>query len=234
MTPAESEDALSRKQKKKMKARQKRRSNKDDPEQRADEGEGEDDEDDRTEEASAPSATTTPPPPPAPSNGGDETASSIATDDDDDETKAAAAATTPAPRTNFDVDFVDYVDESQLAPIMALVDRDLSEPYSIFTYRYFVHNWPEVGCSPRPLAVDSNSTRPRARLRAARFIAMTTTRTADRAPTRLPPCARHAPLSPTASPLPLPPPPPRARVPPPPLTRALSSACWRSRATRKS
>jgi hypothetical protein len=25
---------------------------------------------------------------------------------------------------------------------MAMVDKDLSEPYSVFTYRYFLHNWP--------------------------------------------------------------------------------------------
>eukprot|EP00624_Nannochloropsis_granulata_P005163 evm.model.NODE_3640_length_4143_cov_23.699493.2 len=27
---------------------------------------------------------------------------------------------------------------------MALVDRDLSEPYSIFTYRYFLCGWPDL------------------------------------------------------------------------------------------
>ncbi|CAM9737138.1 unnamed protein product [Ascophyllum nodosum] len=27
---------------------------------------------------------------------------------------------------------------------MSLVDGDLSEPYSIFTYRYFLHNWPNL------------------------------------------------------------------------------------------
>lgn len=37
---------------------------------------------------------------------------------------------------------VEYQDERQLSDIMSLVDRDLSEPYSIFTYRYFLHNWP--------------------------------------------------------------------------------------------
>lgn len=40
------------------------------------------------------------------------------------------------------VRLVEYEDERQLSDIMALVDRDLSEPYSIFTYRYFLHNWP--------------------------------------------------------------------------------------------
>jgi peptide alpha-N-acetyltransferase len=42
-----------------------------------------------------------------------------------------------------DVEYVDYKDESMLADIQALVARDLSEPYSIFTYRYFLHNWPQ-------------------------------------------------------------------------------------------
>jgi GNAT superfamily N-acetyltransferase len=27
---------------------------------------------------------------------------------------------------------------------MELIDRDLSEPYSIFTYRYFVRQWPQL------------------------------------------------------------------------------------------
>ncbi len=36
-----------------------------------------------------------------------------------------------------------YRDESQLIPMMALIAKDLSEPYSIFTYRHFVHGWPE-------------------------------------------------------------------------------------------
>lgn len=42
------------------------------------------------------------------------------------------------------VELVEYEDERQLDGIMSLVDRDLSEPYSIFTYRYFLHNWPNL------------------------------------------------------------------------------------------
>ena len=42
------------------------------------------------------------------------------------------------------VEWVEYVDESQLPEVMTLVDNDLSEPYSIFTYRYFVRNWPQL------------------------------------------------------------------------------------------
>jgi peptide alpha-N-acetyltransferase len=40
--------------------------------------------------------------------------------------------------------YVDYKDESLLPEIQILVAHDLSEPYSIFTYRYFLHNWPEL------------------------------------------------------------------------------------------
>lgn len=37
-----------------------------------------------------------------------------------------------------------YKDERKLADIMGLITKDLSEPYSIYTYRYFIHNWPEL------------------------------------------------------------------------------------------
>lgn len=35
-------------------------------------------------------------------------------------------------------------DAASLPQIMRLVEKDLSEPYSIFTYRYFVLGWPEL------------------------------------------------------------------------------------------
>eukprot|EP00798_Chlamydomonas_sp_ICE-L_P020406 gene20406-27186_t len=35
-------------------------------------------------------------------------------------------------------------DETDLPTIMHLIDNELSEPYSIFTYRYFLHNWPNL------------------------------------------------------------------------------------------
>ncbi|CAI2354088.1 unnamed protein product [Caenorhabditis sp. 36 PRJEB53466] len=38
---------------------------------------------------------------------------------------------------------VQYKDETQIGDIMRLITKDLSEPYSIYTYRYFLHNWPE-------------------------------------------------------------------------------------------
>ena len=37
-----------------------------------------------------------------------------------------------------------YNNETDLPAIMELIDKDLSEPYSIFTYRYFLHQWPHL------------------------------------------------------------------------------------------
>ena len=35
-----------------------------------------------------------------------------------------------------------YVDENEMPAISELIARDLSEPYSIYTYRYVINNWP--------------------------------------------------------------------------------------------
>ena len=37
-----------------------------------------------------------------------------------------------------------YSSESSLPAIMQLVQKDLSEPYSVFTYRFFVNRWPQL------------------------------------------------------------------------------------------
>lgn len=42
------------------------------------------------------------------------------------------------------VTFIQYESELQLPDIMRLMKADLSEPYSIYTYRYFIHNWPNL------------------------------------------------------------------------------------------
>jgi len=39
---------------------------------------------------------------------------------------------------------VSYRGEEQLPGIMALIEKDLSEPYSVYTYRYFINNWPHL------------------------------------------------------------------------------------------
>ena len=43
-----------------------------------------------------------------------------------------------------DISYVQYESELQMPDIMKLIQKDLSEPYSIYTYRYFIHNWPHL------------------------------------------------------------------------------------------
>lgn len=40
--------------------------------------------------------------------------------------------------------YISYESEHQMPDIMKLIQKDLSEPYSIYTYRYFIHNWPHL------------------------------------------------------------------------------------------
>ncbi|RUS85493.1 hypothetical protein EGW08_006769 [Elysia chlorotica] len=42
------------------------------------------------------------------------------------------------------IEYVVYESEKQMPDIMRLITKDLSEPYSIYTYRYFIHNWPKL------------------------------------------------------------------------------------------
>ena len=48
------------------------------------------------------------------------------------------------------VTFTQYESELQLPHIMRLMKAGLSEPYSIYTYRYFIHNWPNLCFLVRP------------------------------------------------------------------------------------
>ena len=41
-----------------------------------------------------------------------------------------------------EIKIVPYSSELQMPAIMRLIKEDLSEPYSIYTYRYFIYNWP--------------------------------------------------------------------------------------------
>ncbi|KAJ1976408.1 N-alpha-acetyltransferase 30 [Dimargaris xerosporica] len=50
-------------------------------------------------------------------------------------------ASTHSPPTN--VQFVRYENEAQLPGIQQVVGSSLSEPYPIFTYRYFLVHWPQ-------------------------------------------------------------------------------------------
>lgn len=42
------------------------------------------------------------------------------------------------------IDYLEYENELQMPDIIRLIQKDLSEPYSIYTYRYFIHNWPKL------------------------------------------------------------------------------------------
>ncbi|KAF8938945.1 N-alpha-acetyltransferase 30, NatC catalytic subunit-like protein [Dissophora ornata] len=42
------------------------------------------------------------------------------------------------------IDYVSYESEHQLQGMITLIENDLSEPYSIYTYRYFLHQWPKL------------------------------------------------------------------------------------------
>lgn len=42
------------------------------------------------------------------------------------------------------LEYIVYESELQMPDIMRLITKDLSEPYSIYTYRYFIHNWPKL------------------------------------------------------------------------------------------
>lgn len=43
-----------------------------------------------------------------------------------------------------EVEYMQYSSEEVLQGIIDLISLDLSEPYSIFTYRYFINNWPQL------------------------------------------------------------------------------------------
>lgn len=50
----------------------------------------------------------------------------------------------PGPDQSHGICYVRYESELQMPWIMRLITKDLSEPYSIYTYRYFIHNWPQL------------------------------------------------------------------------------------------
>ncbi|XP_051263971.1 N-alpha-acetyltransferase 30 [Dicentrarchus labrax] len=49
-----------------------------------------------------------------------------------------------AEEDSYGIRYVRYESELQMPWIMRLITKDLSEPYSIYTYRYFIHNWPQL------------------------------------------------------------------------------------------
>ncbi|KAF2670995.1 acyl-CoA N-acyltransferase [Microthyrium microscopicum] len=72
---------------------------------------------------------------------------------------AMSITATPAvggPQSDATVQYMQYTNEMEpqyLEAIRKLIGRDLSEPYSIYVYRYFLFNWPDL-CW---LALDDNT-----------------------------------------------------------------------------
>lgn len=58
---------------------------------------------------------------------------------DDDSGSSSSSSSSPS-----QIEYVSYESELQMPDIMRLIQKDLSEPYSIYTYRYFIHNWPKL------------------------------------------------------------------------------------------
>ncbi|KAE8232463.1 hypothetical protein CF326_g2504 [Tilletia indica] len=50
----------------------------------------------------------------------------------------------PDPDVEYDIELVNYRGECDLAAIIALIEKELSEPYLIYTYRYFLNEWPHL------------------------------------------------------------------------------------------
>ncbi|CAD7966249.1 unnamed protein product [Amoebophrya sp. A120] len=59
-------------------------------------------------------------------------------------TGAGAPAATASSTTDKEIHYIPYRGEDDLSELIALIEKDLSEPYSVFTYRFFVNNWPEL------------------------------------------------------------------------------------------
>lgn len=58
---------------------------------------------------------------------------------------SSAVSTLPAPSPGGPaIHLCPYVGESQLPSLIALVAPQLSEPYSVFTYRFFLEGWPQL------------------------------------------------------------------------------------------
>jgi hypothetical protein len=55
-----------------------------------------------------------------------------------------AALSSEGGYVNGDIRYALYRGEMDLPGMAALFAKDLSEPYSVFTYRYFVHQWPHL------------------------------------------------------------------------------------------
>jgi len=57
----------------------------------------------------------------------------------------AQPAVLPAGTELKNIEFINYRTEAEHLPLVQrLCEQNLSEPYSVFTYRYFINNWPDL------------------------------------------------------------------------------------------
>lgn len=63
-------------------------------------------------------------------------------DNDDDDQLPETNSSSSSSQSS--IEYICYKNETQMPDIMRLIQKDLSEPYSIYTYRYFIHNWPQL------------------------------------------------------------------------------------------
>ena len=67
------------------------------------------------------------------------------TDQAQEQAQAQAQAPPPCtPQDQHELILESYQGEHQLPIINALIEKQLSEPYIIYTYRYFVNQWPDL------------------------------------------------------------------------------------------
>jgi len=71
-------------------------------------------------------------------------ATHVATDVKDDSVSKPTEPCKESKEDGVEINYVGYRSEIQMPDIMKLIQKDLSEPYSIYTYRYFIHNWPNL------------------------------------------------------------------------------------------
>ncbi|PWZ00654.1 acyl-CoA N-acyltransferase [Testicularia cyperi] len=55
-----------------------------------------------------------------------------------------AATTKLGPRQAHSIEMLTYSGEHQMDSIIELIEKELSEPYIVYTYRYFVNQWPNL------------------------------------------------------------------------------------------
>lgn len=60
------------------------------------------------------------------------------------------------------VEYRPYVSDAQMEEVTKLIEADLSEPYSIFTYRYFLNGWPQLTLLVTPILRPTATAKPSA------------------------------------------------------------------------